>query len=240
MKKIISLLLIISLGIANANAQTPEVQDLVAKGVKLHDSGDFNGAIELYKQALAIDEKSPLVNYELSSSYFSLKNYEKAIEYADHVIDYGKDYVKDAYILKGSAEDLAGRSEDAVQTYKKAIKKFPDSYLLHYNLALTSYNNRDNKTAEESLQKALLIRPTHGSSHLLLGYVMQAQGSRVKSLLALYNFLLLEPNGPRTESAYKFLLEQLKQGVSKGKDKKTPSILPSIPGKTRMNSVQRN
>ena len=89
---------------------------------------------------------------------------------------------------------------------------------MHYNLALTSYNQNDGKQTEKSLEEALKVNPNHSSSHLLLAYVMNDKGSRVRTLLALYNFLLLEPNSKRSAKAYDMLTKLMHKGVTKSGD----------------------
>jgi len=46
-----------------------KLESLVEVGIKYHDNGEFEKAIVTYKQALKIDPKSTLVNYEISMSY---------------------------------------------------------------------------------------------------------------------------------------------------------------------------
>jgi tetratricopeptide (TPR) repeat protein len=225
MKKTIKVILMLTLCICKSYGQDNELQNFVDLGVKLYDDGDYKGAIEQYNKALKIDKKSAVANYEISSTYFALKDYEKAIEYSDNIISNKLSYLDQAYILKGSALDLLDKPKEAIKVYKEAIKQFPISHLLYYNLAYTYYNSKEYKDAEEALQKALKIKPSHASSHLLLGFVMSDQGYRVQSLLALYNFLLLEPKGNRATSAYELLNSELKKGVKKDNEKSTTITL---------------
>jgi tetratricopeptide (TPR) repeat protein len=218
MKKLFIVFLVLTTFTFDAFSQETEVEKIVAEGTQLHDQQKYQAALDQFNKALAIDEKSPLTHYEMANTYFALKNYEKTIEHSNKVIKLNKDHLEAAYILKGSAEDITGNAKDAVKTYKAAIKKFPDSYLMQYNLALTCYNMNELVQSELALQKALALNPKHSSSHLLLGYVMAAQSKRVKSVLALYNFLLVEPNSPRASDAYKTLRSQLQKGVSKEGD----------------------
>ena len=230
MKNLIRAALLISLLGSTAYSQSPELQNLVGQGVKLHDKGDYNGAIEQYKKALLIDDKSPLANYEIGSTYFALKDYQKAIEHCDKVIAANSSYMEQAYVLKGTALDMMGKPNEAISVYKEATKSFPNKYLPYYNLALTSYNIKEYKEAEEALKRSLTANPSHASSHLLMGYTMNAQNSRTKSLLAVYNFLLLEPKGDRARSACKLLDFLLKKNVKK-EDEKSVTITFD-PGKT--------
>lgn len=219
MKKCTGLFLLFTFLFSGLFAQQAVIDDLISEGIKLHDKGDYTGAIDLYKKALVLDKKSAHANYEIASSYFAMKNYENAIKYSNNVITANSDYIDQAYILKGSAQDLSGKPKDAVKTYIQAIKKHANNHLLYYNLALTSFNLKEYKDADNALQKALKINPLHASSHLLLGYSMVRQENRVKGILALYNFLLLEPKTNRAEAALKMLEEQLKKGVKKNNEK---------------------
>jgi TPR repeat/Tetratricopeptide repeat len=222
LKHLIALILISSLSIAHAQSGSPD--GYIKKGVELHDQGKYSQAIEEYKQALKIDSKSPLANYEIGHTYFAMHEYAKAIKHADAVIKLKSNYVDQAYIMKGSALDLQGNAKGAIKSYKKGIKSFPKNYLLHYNIALTYYKARDLSNAEKSLVNAITVNPEHGSSHLLLAYIEQERSHRVKSLLATYHFLMLEPNSKRSESAYTLLTSQMSSGVTSDGDNTLISI----------------
>ncbi|MCW3125337.1 MAG: tetratricopeptide repeat protein [Bacteroidetes bacterium] len=223
MKRISILCLILTISALRLFSQDEKVTAFVAEGVKLHDKGNYSAAVKEFQKALAIDANSTLALYESANTYFAMKNYDKAIEHTDKIISLHKGNVDESYVLKGSALDLLNKPLDAIATYKQGIKDYPDDYFLYYNLALTSYNQKLIPEAEEALKKGLVLNPQHASSHLLLGYIKQEQGDRTKSLLALYNFLLLEPASQRTKVALEQLTTQMKAGVVR-KDKKTTNI----------------
>lgn len=54
-------------------AQQNTTAEFIAQGIKLHDRGDYTGAIAKYKKALLIDKNSEQSNYELASTYFAYK-----------------------------------------------------------------------------------------------------------------------------------------------------------------------
>lgn len=208
-------------------AQSDKVKAYVEQGIALHDKGDYKGAIEEYQKALALDAASPMVNYEIASSYFAAKDYDKALKHINVTLQKETEFADHAYILKGSVLDLQGKSKEAIAVYKNALRTHQDNYLLYYNLALTLFNSKASVTeTTDALKHALRLNADHASSHLLLGYVMMDQGKRVQSLLALYNFLLLEPKSGRAEEALGILLQQLQQGVERT-DEKTINILAS-------------
>jgi tetratricopeptide (TPR) repeat protein len=204
-----------------------KIAALMHEGTTLHDKGDYKGAIEKYQEAIKIEPENMTAFYEMSFSYFASADYNKAIEYCDKILNSDSTLKEMAYVNKGSALDEIGKSRDAVQLYRDALKIYPESQILYYNSGLTYYRLKMVVEAEKALIDSLKRNPNHAGSHLTLGKLQFDQGRKVKGILALYNFLLLEPNSKRTIGAYKMLQTLLTAGVSKqgkesnGKDKRT-------------------
>ena len=209
-----------------SSAQSNKIPELIQEGIQLHDNGDYDGAIQKYFQALQLDPESPLVNYEIAFSYYQKKEIEKAKQYLNKALVKDSDSYLSAAVLYGSILDDTGNAKKAIKFYKKALKRYPDNYLLNYNIALTYYNGKEYQKAEEYLITAITDNVMHTSSHLMLGYIKNSQGIRTKSLLPLYFFLLLEPNTDRSGDAYQLLISQQNQGVERTSDK---NINVSIP-----------
>ncbi len=218
-KKIISLFLIFSFLITTVTAQEAQ-NNFIIEGIKLYDKGDYEGALEMYKKALTSNSASTQAKYEIASTYLQLKDYDNALKYSDKVIAANKDFIDQAYILKGSALDYLMKPLEAANTYKQALKKFPKNQLLYYNLALTSFNQKNYKETDAALQQSLKLNPLHASSHFLLGLSMITQGKRVQGMLALYNFLLLEPKSKKSAS----VLQTLEEEWAKGNSDKTAGV----------------
>ena len=195
-----------------------QVDGLVQIGIGYHDNGEFHEAIEFYNRALEIDPESMYANYELALTYMSLEEYEKAIEHTDIVLKQEGDEVLLAYTVKGSALDNLGRTEESIELFEKAIEKYGDYYLLHYNLGINYSKIEDYEKAEPAFVRAIMSNPFHASSHITLALTKREQDQRVQSLLGLYYFLLLEPRSPRAEIAYYLLMEQLRGSVQESKD----------------------
>ncbi|PKP44595.1 MAG: hypothetical protein CVT96_00980 [Bacteroidetes bacterium HGW-Bacteroidetes-13] len=225
MRKIFALT--ISLFIAlNIFGQEENLKELISQGIENHDQGKYEEAIAKYKAALEIDKKSTLANYELSYTYFVTKQYEEAIKYSKIVIKQNTDNQHESYVILGSCYDLIGKPSKAIEMYEEGLSKFPNSNLLNYNLALTCYNQKEYAKAEKAAINAIVSKPTHGSSHIILSAIMREKGERVKSILPQYYFLMLEPNSKRSLINYNSLKNQLGLGVEK-KDNKNINV--SIP-----------
>jgi hypothetical protein len=192
-----------------------KLRSLFPQGTELHDQGKYDEAIAKYKMALNIDKNSTLANYELSYTYMAKKNYGDAIKYSKKVIDQDADNQQGAYIVLGSSLDMNGKPDNAIKVYEEGLSKFPNSNLLYFNLALTSYNQKDYDKAEKAAINAIIANPRHASSHVVLSAIMQAKGERVMSLLPAYYFLMLEPNSKRSAISYNNLLQQLGQGIER-------------------------
>lgn len=200
-------------------SQNTDIDQIISQGIKYHDEGKYELAIEKYKSALKINKKSTLAHYEIAYTYFVLQQYDNAIKHSNIVIKQKTDHLEPAFIVLGNSYDLSGNAKQAIKTYEKGLKKFPESYLLNYNLAFTCYLQKSYDKAEQAAIRAIEIKPNHGSSHLVLSGIMQEKGQRIKSVMALYYFLYLEPNSKRSVSAYENLKRQLQAGVKKKDDK---------------------
>lgn len=193
--------------------------ELITAGIELHEAGKYDEAIEKYKEALKIDKKSNVANYEIGYALFAKKEYEEAITYLNKVLkSKDKNSKKESYILKGSALDVLGKPEEAIKCYNKGIKNFPEEFLLYFNLGITQYNSGDIAGAEESIINALTHNPVHTTSNNILGLIKSQQGRKVESVLAYHFFLTLEPTSQRSESALKTLKQLMAYGVTKKSD----------------------
>ncbi|MFI2742163.1 tetratricopeptide repeat protein [Zhouia sp. PK063] len=199
------------IGISQENKK---VVELVNQGVKLHDKGSYAEAIALYKQALQIDENSPLANYEISYSYFLLPDYDKAISYAEKVLSINKENMAEAYLTIGNSLDMQNKPKEAIDVYQTALSKY-QNYLLYYNYALVCYKQNQIDKAENLVIMALNKNFYHASSQSLLSSIMYKKGSRIKAILPLYYFFLLETKTKRASDNYAKLKEYLGQGLNK-------------------------
>lgn len=213
-----NLLLISSIFIAVTCFGQSKIDSLVQVGIKYHDNGEYDKAINAYKEALKIDPKSTLINYEISFSYLNAGDNKNAIKHSDIVLKQKKDNLLPAYITKGSALDNLGKTEQSIKLFNEALEKVGDYYLLYYNLGIDYVKIKDIKNAEIAFTKAIQGNPKHPSSHYGLALLESENDNRVQSLLSLYYFLLLEPSSKRSEIAYKLLKKQLGGYVQKDKD----------------------
>ena len=217
MKKIILTitLLLASLFIFSQN----NTESFIKEGIQYHDSGKFDKAIESYKKALKLDPKSTLIHYEIALSYVSKGDYKQAVKYSDFVLKQKDKYMLQAYLTKGSALDMMGKTKKSIKLFEKALKKEEKHYLLHYNLGVNYYKIGKLDKAEENMIEAIGLNPNHASSHLILANIHHQKGNSVQTLLASHYFLFLEPDSKRTPDVTQFLQKYFGGNVSKDPSK---------------------
>jgi hypothetical protein len=218
--KILTTLILGLLITVNLFGQNNKIKELIQQGTKLYDQGKFDDAAEKHKEALVIDKNDIIANYELAKTCFAVGKYDEAIKYGRRVTELNAGCMLEAIIIIGNSFDLKGETREAIKYYEWGLLKFPENNMLLFNQAVCFYNSKDFKMAEITIIKAINSDPFHASSHMLLANIMENQKQRIKSILPLYQFLLLEPNSKRSNDALNRLKEKLMLGVKKESEAK--------------------
>jgi len=95
-----------------------------------------------------------------SNFYFSKKEYDKTITFADAVLAVdSKNYL--AWFNKGYALDELEKYDDAIESYDKAVQIKPDYHEAWYNRGISLYELERHDDAIESYDKAVKIKPDY-------------------------------------------------------------------------------
>ena len=206
------LALFLSIGFLNVFAQKVDkndsVQELIKKGIELHDERDYKQAIEAYKEALEIDPNSMLATYELALSYLALRDYDNASKLSKDVIN-SKDekLLSAAYRVKSQALVEKGKTDEAIALLENAIKIIKNDYNLHFNLALNYFNKGDLDKTIFHVDNALNLDKFQSGAYLLSAYALSDKEIWVQSILSFQFFLLNEENSHRSKSAFEEMLQ---------------------------------
>lgn len=204
-----------------------KVEKLIKEGIALHDKGKYPAAIKKYENALSIDKNNGYALFEATLTYTAMKEYKKAIEYCDILLDNDITAEGQVYVNKATAYDLMGEPEKAIKVYKEGIDKHPFTYLLHFNLAITYAGQKDFENAAPSFEEALKLNPEHTTSNLQLAVCNFVLDNNIRALLGTYYFLLLEPEGQRASSALKLMDVILGTGVERKSNTEININIPS-------------
>ena len=92
----------------------------ISEGNKLLRAGNHDGAINLYREAIALYPNDATIAYErLGDVYYNLKDYTKAIECYDRVTQMDSNYIM-PYYKRGYAYCHLGDTEKAVENFQKS------------------------------------------------------------------------------------------------------------------------
>ena len=202
------------------------VQALIEEGIRLHDQGNYDGAIQKYTDALELNKDNPEALSEIAYSYFAKGDYQASLLNGQNAAKYKSDYLNAIYVLIGSNLDVLGKPKQAIQVYNKVLEAEPNDYNIHYNLAVTYSGLKENRKAIQHLKKSVTLNPLHASSHLVLATLYYEDSYRIPALLAFARFLILEPNSGRTEQALNNFQHILMWGISKESDNQINIVMP--------------
>lgn len=194
--------------------------ELIEKGIKLHDDGDYEGALEFYEQVPRNDTNYMLALYERSNTLFLLKKYDEAIEAAREGLKKKSEYDHNFYVTLGNSLDENDEAEEALKVYEEAIKRFPNNHLIHFNRAVCFNKLERKQEAVDELKLCLRLNPLHAGTHLILGSIAASRGKLVESMLCLNTFLLLEPFSERAQKAVVLLNSLTDEKIEPEDDKK--------------------
>ena len=215
----ITITLMLAIGsLLNAQDGVDSIPSIMDRGMALHDEGKYEMSLVEYRKALEMEPKNGFVNYEMALSYYYLGDKVHAEEFAKTASKEDSESGVQGVILLGSLYDEQGNGKKSVKTYKSAIKRFGDYYLIWFNLGVTYNGMGQNEDAADAFENALANKLDHSSSHYALGTMQQLQGKRAEAMLPLYFFLMLEPDTDRSKQAVASLNDLWSQGVSRDGD----------------------
>jgi tetratricopeptide (TPR) repeat protein len=189
---------------------------------------DFDGVrIGKYNEALKKDPNNAEDNYGMAFILFESGKGNDGVPFVEKAIKGSTSILRVAscYDLLGSIYDQDKQSAKAIEAYKKGIEINPKYQRLRYNLGIAYFRNKQYVEAEASAIEAIKLDPKHASSQRMYALVTFHQNKRMNALMAFCNFLLLEPQGPRSAEAYGNIQHILQGGVLKDDKGKNTIIL---------------
>jgi uncharacterized protein len=172
---------------------------------QLSDSGKYNLAIDTLLTISKGDTSHLQVLTELAYNYLNAKKYAEAIKTADIGLAIPSKYHHRLILIKGNAYDDWGFPDSALHNYNDALKKYPYSYLIYYNMGITNLNAKRYDKAITMFQQSIARNPYHASSHLALGRTMALMGQYTHAMLCLETYLMIEPSAGRSNKNLVFL-----------------------------------
>jgi hypothetical protein len=153
--------------------------------------------------------------YEMAFSYYAKRDLRKTLEIAQKGVTSKNRFRPAFFTLIGNAQDELGNTPAAISAYEAGIRENPAYPLLHFNLGVAYYGQKDWKKARAAFERAVSLRPDHSSGHFYLAKTYEKEAFKVPAFLAYVRFLTLEPTGPRSRAAVESLGKLFNLGYAK-------------------------
>lgn len=158
----------------------------------LHQQGDLVGAVESYRQAVALQPNYAVAHLNLGVVLDEQGQLTDAIYHYQQAIRLQPNYIK-AYNNLGCALVKLARWQEAIQVYQQATDLNPDWAVLQDNLAQVLHYQGDVAGAIEAYHRALALNPAAASTHHHLGKLLQFQGQHPAAIDCFQKTIELDP-----------------------------------------------
>ena len=137
--------------------------DALRQAVRYRELGKHDTAIEILRSILEDDPDHADANYQMAWNCDILERERAAIDYYIRAIDGGLSVEdrRDALLGLGSTYRAIGEYANAVQTFRKASREFPDAPEFAVFLSMALYNTGDYQESVSTLLK--LVAETSSS-----------------------------------------------------------------------------
>jgi tetratricopeptide (TPR) repeat protein len=177
-------------GAAPAPAKADPAVTAYNEGAALANSKDYPAAIAKFEAAVAAKPGLTAGWIALAKTQLIQKNYPKAIEAANKVLEVD-DTDTDMLNILVQAYTASGDKAKAAA----AQAKLPKNAAALFNDAAKLINNNDDAGAEKLLKQAIEADGDFAPAHFQLGMIYVRSGKSAEAKAALQKYLALEPNG---------------------------------------------
>lgn len=190
--------------------RTLQARAAYERGTTALDNQQIGIAVTAFQEAAHLDPTVALYADSLGAVLLQLRQVDGALAWLDRAVKIDPTY-GDAHLHRATALFMAGRLEEAVAGYRRALSlpSLTVPHVAHQNLGYALYALKRYREAEQSLRFALSLEaqePTMAATYVNLGLVLIADGRREEAKAAFRRARELAPNSASARDA----TEQLK------------------------------
>jgi len=143
-------------------------------GIAFQEMNMLNDALECHKTSLLLDPTDIYAQYKIADTYIKLKEFDKAHEHYERVIELAPKDPNSYTKLASSYFSNQDRYEDAMKIFHRALEIDPKHPLTLNNIGATMYDHGETKTSLQYFRDALAIKPTYltAQHNLALGQLL--------------------------------------------------------------------
>ena len=207
--KTIAILIASAFFTISAFAQPQDPKQLQETAEAFMRQGDYVNATVVLTRALSLDPKSTPIAKDLAQTYYYQSDYTKAINTIKPTLD--RDDADDqCFQIAASIYRGLEDAEETDKTYRKGIKKFPESGPL-YNAYGELLSAKEDPNAIKQWEKGIEMDPSFSKNYYNASKYYFASTDKVWSILYAETFINMEPLGSRTPEIKGLLLDSYKK-----------------------------
>jgi len=208
MKTFISFLFVCLIGISSF-AQTEDVKSMHETAKNFMRTGDFDNAILVLTRALQQDKNNLELQKDLVMSYYLKRDYKKALEGVENLIDRDDADVV-TFQIAGNVYKALEEPKDCEKVYKQGLKKFPRSGPLYSEYGELLWASKD-FSAIDQWEKGIEVDPGYGGNYYNAALYYFYTKDKVWSLIYGEIFINMESLGERSAAMKQLLLQGYKE-----------------------------
>ena len=160
-------------------------------GCLSHDAGNHLAAVELFRRSLAVSPKEPECCNALGLALMELGNYDEAESNIRRAIRLSsRPWFHNSL---GTLRKKQGRIQEAIASYKHALKQDANFADAHYNLGNCYRLTGELEQAAESFRRAVAANSTFGAALASLGQTLRSLNRSTEAIPYLEQALALAP-----------------------------------------------
>jgi arylsulfatase A-like enzyme/Flp pilus assembly protein TadD len=177
-----------------------QVYELISDAIAESQHGEYQSSTEKLVASLKTEPNSVPVHYLLGLNYYRLREFPKAVEEFQHVLQLSPDYELATFQL-GLAYARTGDFDQAIVALKKALDLDGTNFAAAYNLGAAYLQKQMVSEAAAAFRQSIAVNPDYAPAHRALGQVLLYQGQADESLAELRKAVEIDPRDAETHVA---------------------------------------
>lgn len=153
-------------------------QSLLARGLELFVTKNFNASIDIYKQLLSCDSSSSSGYLGLGRNFQEIQLKSDAMSSYSKAIRFNSNNVQ-AYINRGLVFASLGQLDKAINDLNTAIRLEPTNFIAYSNRGVAFSSQGKFDQALSDFNKSIKLNPSYGEAYLNRGIIKELQGGMV-------------------------------------------------------------
>ncbi len=177
---------------------TPEFENLVKEAKRRLRHGDAAQAIDLFMQALALDDRQADLHEAIATAYFIAAENQKAVEHFNRAANLDPRRARPLVNL-GAAYNRMGKFNDAVKALRKGLQKDRGLSEGFFNLGFAYKGLNQLSLSVSAYREAVRIDPNRADAHVNLANVYFEMGNNQQAIMHFKEALKIDPNFERAQ-----------------------------------------